>query len=58
MPRRPRREHDPQREVTGRRCGRCGRALSDPASSARGYGPTCWARLLADAKRAVGGARS
>lgn len=24
------------------RCGRCGRALTDPESIARGLGPECW----------------
>jgi hypothetical protein len=26
------------------RCRRCGRALTDPTSVARGIGPECWAR--------------
>jgi len=28
-----------------RSCRRCGRALSNPVSLARGYGPVCWRKL-------------
>ena len=30
-------------------CRRCGRALRDPDSVARGYGPVCWAKVRAEA---------
>jgi len=26
-------------------CGRCGRALTDPASIKRGYGPLCFKKI-------------
>lgn len=34
------------------KCGKCGRALKDPRSIKRGYGPNCWQKVkLEEAKK-------
>jgi len=32
-------------------CGKCGRALKDPRSIERGYGPDCWKEVKAAAAK-------
>ena len=32
-------------------CGKCKRSLSDPESIKRGFGPLCWAKVMAGEKQ-------
>jgi hypothetical protein len=33
------------------KCGKCHRALKNPISTGRGYGPVCWGKVQADKER-------